>query len=142
MFSHTHWRTSKAGTTRRVTFVTNPIAPRPTTAPRSSSPLRSSDSVTTSPRPLTNSSATTCVARLPVPLPCVAVEQAPTTPMWGREARLATAKPWRWSCGQSSAYLTPAPTSTVPAARLTLDTVSNRSSETIAPRVSAISLKE
>src|SRR2546425_1780551 len=50
MFSHTHWRTSKAGTTRRVAFVTNPIAPRPTTAPRNSSPFRSSDSVTTSPR--------------------------------------------------------------------------------------------
>ena len=81
MFSHTHWRTSNAGTTRRVTLVTTPIAPRPTTAPRNSSRFAASDSVTTSPRPSTNSSAATWVARFPVPLPCVAVEQAPTTPM-------------------------------------------------------------
>ena len=77
-----------------------------------------------------------------MPLPCVAVAQAPTTAMWGSEARLATAKPCFRSCGQSWAYFTPAPTSTVPAARSTVDTVSNRSTAIIAPRVSAMVLKE
>lgn len=44
--------------------------------------------------------------------------------------------------GQSWAYLTPAPTSTVPARRLMADTVLNRSNVTIAPRVLAMELKE
>ena len=81
-----------------VTLVTTPSAPRLTTAPRNVSPSFSRESVRTSPSAVTSSRAETAVARFPflTPEPCVAVAQAPAMEMWGREARLCSAKPFSW----------------------------------------------
>ncbi len=82
----------------RVTDVTMPRAPRPTTLPSKSASPRAI--VRSPPAPSMTVSAATAVAseRFASPDPCVPVATAPATEMWGSEARLASAHPRAWSC--------------------------------------------
>src|SRR5262249_10339426 len=91
--SNTFCVTSNAGSTSKVTRVTTPSAPSPTTAPSNASSPRPNRS--TSPDDNTSSSPATAVARfpLPTPEPCVAVAIAPPTEMCGSDARLCRATP-------------------------------------------------
>ena len=90
------------GSTSRITRVTAPSAPNPTTKPSKSSSPRST--VRSSPSEVTNSNPATAVAKLPLvsPEPCVAVATAPATEMCGSEARLCRASPWGASACASS----------------------------------------
>src|SRR5690606_25536505 len=84
---------SKVGRRSRVTLVTIPKAPKPTTAPGKISGFLLLDKVANCPEASTNSMADTEVDKLLFfrPDPWVAVEHAPMTVMWGREARLGNA---------------------------------------------------
>ena len=91
--SYTYWRTVKAGTRSRVSAVTSPSDPSPTTQPRNSSPPVSRRTVRRPPSAVISSSPDTIVARFPwaSPEPWVAVATAPATEMCGSEARLGRA---------------------------------------------------
>src|SRR5690606_16059630 len=84
---------SKVGSRSRVILVTTPRAPKPTTAPGKISGSFCLDRVTNWPEASTNSMADTEEDKLLffIPEPWVAVAHAPTTVIWGREARLGKA---------------------------------------------------
>src|SRR5690606_27565393 len=90
---YTTWVRSKVGRRSRVTLVTIPKAPKPTTAAGKISGCLLLEKVANWPEASTNTMAETDVDELLCfrPDPWVAVEHAPMTVMWGREARLGNA---------------------------------------------------
>ena len=134
---------TKAGTQRSVTALIAPSAPTPTRAARSRSPSDSSRS-RTRPSPVTSSTPTTWVERLPSlsPVPWVPVEIAPATVWRSMSPRFSIARPRRWSSWLSSARMVPAPTRTSPLAGSASITPLRAPMSIIVPSVSAASVNE